>query len=232
MIEVKNVDLKIGRKQILKDVSLTMKPGQILGLIGPNGAGKTTIMKAILTWRFIDAGEILIDGETLSTAALKDFGAVIETPEFYDYLTGRENLELLAELSKPVVDDERIDEVIALVKAEDFIDDKVKTYSLGMKQRLALAQAILNKPKYLLLDEPLNGLDPRGMKDFKDLVLEIAHNEGTSVLISSHLLSDLEQMFDELVVVQKGVVTKTATRAEVDADEKSLEDQFLEWTEN
>ena len=162
-----------GKKEILKNVSLEVKQGDILGFIGPNGAGKTTTIKLILGLQSITSGKVNINGYDIEKEfkhAIKKVGAIVENPDMYMYLSGYQNLELVANLYKGVTKG-RIDEVVKLVKLEKRINDKVSKYSLGMRQRLGIAQAILHKPNLLILDEPTNGLDPEGIKEMRELLV-------------------------------------------------------------
>ncbi|WP_430603625.1 ABC-2 type transport system ATP-binding protein [Enterococcus sp. DIV0724b] len=209
VLEVKNISKRVGKKTIIKDASFTVKSGKVTGLLGPNGAGKTTIIRMLVGLMSHDAGSIQIDGQSLSTnfkEAMAHVGAIVENPEFYNYMTGMENLKQYVRMSpKPITDDELI-QVIHSVHLENNIDQKVKTYSLGMRQRLGVAQAILHQPDLLLLDEPMNGLDPKGMREFREMI-QALKNQGVGVLISSHQLSDMELLCDDLVIVQKGEIT-------------------------
>ncbi|EOH99551.1 hypothetical protein UAW_00703 [Enterococcus haemoperoxidus ATCC BAA-382] len=209
VLEVKNISKSVGKKTIIKDASFNVKSGKVTGLLGPNGAGKTTIIRMLVGLMSHDAGSIQIDGQSLSTnfkEAMAHVGAIVENPEFYNYMTGMENLKQYVRMSpKPITDDELI-QVIHSVHLENNIDQKVKTYSLGMRQRLGVAQAILHQPDLLLLDEPMNGLDPKGMREFREMI-QALKNQGVGVLISSHQLSDMELLCDDLVIVQKGEIT-------------------------
>lgn len=209
VLEVKKISKRVGKKTIIKDASFTVKSGKVTGLLGPNGAGKTTIIRMLVGLMSHDAGSIQIDGQSLSTnfkEAMAHVGAIVENPEFYNYMTGMENLKQYVRMSpKPITDDELI-QVIHSVHLENNIDQKVKTYSLGMRQRLGVAQAILHQPDLLLLDEPMNGLDPKGMREFREMI-QALKNQGVGVLISSHQLSDMELLCDDLVIVQKGEIT-------------------------
>lgn len=176
--------------------------------MGPNGAGKTTTIKMITGLLETDAGEITIDGHNVRNdfeRAMENVGAIVENPEMYTYMSGRKNLEQYARMRKGVTK-ERIDEVVRMVGLENRIGDKVKKYSLGMKQRLGVAQAIMHRPKLLILDEPTNGLDPAGIKELRDILKSLAHEEGASVLVSSHLLSEMQQMCDRVAIIGEGAL--------------------------
>jgi ABC-2 type transport system ATP-binding protein len=205
-LEVKSLTKKIGSTVIVNDVSFSVKKGEIFGLLGPNGAGKTTIIRMIASLINRTNGQVLINGHDLDRdfeGAMHDLGAIVENPEFYKYMTGRKNMIHYARMAKEKIKKERIDEVARLVKLDHAMDKKVKTYSLGMRQRLGVAQAVLHRPQLLILDEPTNGLDPQGIREFRDYLRQLA-NEGIGVLISSHLLSEMQLMCDRFAVIEKG----------------------------
>ncbi|WP_086313605.1 ABC-2 type transport system ATP-binding protein [Enterococcus sp. 7F3_DIV0205] len=209
VLEVENLSKQVGKKKIIKSASFTVKSGNVTGLLGPNGAGKTTIIRMLVGLMSHDEGTIQINGQSLSAnfkEAMAHVGAIVENPEFYNYMTGRENLKQYVRMSSKVISEEELNRVIHSVHLENNIDQKVKTYSLGMRQRLGVAQAILHKPDLLLLDEPMNGLDPKGMREFREMI-QALKNQGVAVLISSHQLSDMELLCDDLVIVQKGEIT-------------------------
>ena len=207
VLEVKNLNKSYGRKKVLNDVSFKIDAGEILGFIGPNGAGKTTTIKLILGLQLIDSGEVIINGYDVKkdfVKAIEKVGAIVENPDAYLYLTGRKNLELIASLYKDITKD-RIKEIIKLVGLENRIDDKVSKYSLGMRQRLGIASALLAAPNLLILDEPTNGLDPEGIKELRDLVKKLAQ-EGVAILISSHNLAELENFCTNVCIIKNGTV--------------------------
>lgn len=217
VLKCENLHKNFGHKEILKDVSLELEEGDILGFIGPNGAGKTTTIKLILGLQSITSGFVNINGYDISknfTKAIEKVGAIVENPDLYMYLTGYENLKLIANLYKNV-NKERIDEVVKLVKLENRINDKVSKYSLGMRQRLGIAQAILHKPNLLILDEPTNGLDPEGIKEIRELLKELARKENMAVLISSHNLLELETFCNKICIIKNGKVMETNKIEEV-----------------
>ena len=213
VLECKNLNKKIGKKDILKNVSLEVQEGDILGFIGPNGAGKTTTIKLILGLQKINSGEVKINGYDIKNEfekAIERVGTIVENPDLYMYMSGIDNLKMIARLYKNV-DAKRIDEVIKLVGLENRIKDKVSKYSLGMRQRLGIAQAILHKPNLLILDEPTNGLDPEGIKQLRDLLIELAKQENMAILISSHNLAELESFCNKITIIQNGEIIETST---------------------
>lgn len=217
ILEVKNINKYFGRKQVLNNLSLQLDSGQILGLIGPNGAGKTTAIKLILGLQSISSGEVFINGFNVKNEfrkAIEQVGAIVESPDLYMYMSGRKNLELIARLYKGITK-ERINEVIKIVGLENRIDDKVSKYSLGMRQRLGIAAAIIHKPNVLILDEPTNGLDPEGIKDLRILLKKLAKNEKMGVLISSHNLSELESFITDVCLIKNGNAITTTSIDEI-----------------
>lgn len=201
---------KIHNKTIIKGVSFDIKEGEILGFIGPNGAGKTTTIKLILGLQKITEGNIQINGydvEKNFEKAIQKVGSIVENPDLYMYMSGYANLKLVANLYNEV-DKKRIDEVVKLVGLENRIKDKVSKYSLGMRQRLGIAQAILHKPNLLILDEPTNGLDPEGIKQVRELIVKLAKEEKMAVMISSHNLSEIENVCNKICIIKNGVVVE------------------------
>ena len=216
VLECKNLNKNIGKKDILKNVSLEVQEGDILGFIGPNGAGKTTTIKLILGLQKITSGEVKINGYDIKKdfeKAIERVGTIVENPDLYMYLSGLENLKIIARLYKNV-DQKRVEEVIKLVGLENRIKDKVSKYSLGMRQRLGIAQAILHKPNLLILDEPTNGLDPEGIKQLRDLLTKLAKEEKMAILISSHNLAELESFCNKVSIIQNGEIIETSTLEE------------------
>ncbi|MCI8546730.1 MAG: ABC transporter ATP-binding protein [Clostridia bacterium] len=223
ILECQNLRKRFGKKEILKDVSLEAKEGDILGFIGPNGAGKTTTIKLILGLQKITSGTVKINGYDIEkefTKAIKRIGTIVENPDLYMYMSGYENLKMIANLYEGITK-ERIDEVIKLVGLENRIKDKVSKYSLGMRQRLGIAQAILHKPNLLVLDEPTNGLDPEGIKQIKDLIVKLAKEEKMAVLISSHNLLELESFCTKITILKNGEVIENTSIDEVKQDENT-----------
>ncbi|GAT39775.1 putative efflux ABC transporter [Listeria monocytogenes] len=186
-------------------------PGEVFGFLGPNGAGKTTTIRMIVGLIKPTSGTILIGGKDIRknfTEAMRGLGSIVENPEFYTFLTGQENLAYFARMDS-AIKKERIQEVTELVGLEKRINDRVSTYSLGMRQRLGIAQALLSNPKLLILDEPTNGLDPSGIHEMRDFIRALAKNEGISVLVSSHLLSEIELLCDRVAIMTDGTIIKT-----------------------
>ena len=216
VLEVKNIWKKIGHHVVVNDVSMELYQGDILGFIGPNGAGKTTTIKLMLGLQHFNGGSVKINGYDLKTnfvAAISNVGAIIENPDLYMHLSGYDNLKIVSELYG--TSEERILEVAKLVGLDKRIYDKVKKYSLGMRQRLGIAQAIIHKPKVLILDEPMNGLDPEGIKDLKFLLTKLANEEKMAILISSHILSELENFCNRICILFKGKIIKDLKMTEV-----------------
>jgi ABC-2 type transport system ATP-binding protein len=208
ILSVKNVSKTFGKKKVVSDLSFDVNTGEVFGFLGPNGAGKTTTIKMIMGFLSIDEGKIFVSGYNLKKnyeKAMADIGGIVENPEMYKDLSGLTNLKMYARLHDGVTR-ERIDETVALVGMQNRINEKVKKYSLGMKQRLGLAQAILHKPKLLILDEPTNGLDPVGIKELRDLLKQLAHEENIGVFVSSHMLSEMEQMCDRVAIITTGKI--------------------------
>ena len=223
ILKCENLCKSFGKKQILKNISLEVKQGDILGFIGPNGAGKTTTIKLILGLQSIDSGTVEINGYDIMKSfekAISGVGTIVENPDLYMYLTGYENLKLIKNLYENV-DENRIKEVVKLVKLEQRINDKVSKYSLGMRQRLGIAQAILHKPNLLILDEPTNGLDPEGIKELRDLLKNLAKNEKMGIVISSHNLSELESFCNKVTIIKNGEIVETSSINEVKKVEQS-----------
>ena len=212
VLKCENLNKKFGKKQILSKVSFAMQEGDILGFIGPNGAGKTTTIKLILGLQNITEGKVTINGydiEKQFTKAIEKVGAIVENPDLYMYLSGYENLKLIANLYQGI-DSKRIDEVVRLVKLENRIKDKVSKYSLGMRQRLGIAQAILHRPNLLILDEPTNGLDPEGIKEMRELLVDLAKKEKMAILISSHNLAELDNLCNKVCIIKNGEIIETS----------------------
>lgn len=225
VLKCENLNKKFGKKQILNNVSFEIEEGDILGFIGPNGAGKTTTIKLILGLQSITQGKVSInsyDIEKQFTKAIERVGAIVENPDLYMYLSGYENLKLIANMYGGI-NQTRIDEVVKLVKLENRIKDKVSKYSLGMRQRLGIAQAILHKPNLLILDEPTNGLDPEGIKEMRELLVQLAKEEKMAILISSHNLAELDNLCNKVCIIKNGNIIETS---DINAIKKQKNKQY------
>ncbi|MBA2870536.1 ABC-2 type transport system ATP-binding protein [Anoxybacillus calidus] len=210
---VKDLRKKIGKKEIIKGLSFELKKGEVFGFLGPNGAGKTTTIRMLVGLIKPTSGQISLCGYDLHrefSKAIRQIGCIVENPELYPYLTGWENLEHFARMV-PDIPENRISEVVELVGLQNRIHDRVSTYSLGMRQRLGIAQALLGKPKILILDEPTNGLDPVGIREMREFIRFLAEKEGLTVLVSSHLLSEIQLMCDRVAIMSKGKIIRIDT---------------------
>jgi len=217
VLKIKNVSKSFDKKKVIDNLSLEVYAGEVFGFLGPNGAGKTTTIKMIMGFLSIDSGEIFLNGFNLKKdfeKAMANIGGIVENPEMYKDISGMTNLEMYARLQSHI-SKERINEVVKIVGMEKRVHEKVKKYSLGMKQRLGLAQAILHKPKILILDEPTNGLDPAGIKELRDILKDLAHNENVAVFVSSHLLSEMELMCDRVGIINNGKLLGVKTIEEL-----------------
>lgn len=210
VLQVENVIKTIKGKPIIKGIDFTIKAGEIFGFLGPNGAGKSTTLRMIVGLSKATSGKITICGYSISRqyrSAMQHVGCIIENPDFYEYLSGYKNLEMLASMSKGVDHDDIIKTVTEL-GMENRIYDKVGTYSLGMKQRLGLAQALMHHPELLVLDEPMNGLDPQGIYTFRNLIKSLAEKDHIAVLVSSHLISELQLLCGRVAIINDGLIIK------------------------
>lgn len=217
ILKTTNLTKTFKDKNVVSNVNMNIKKGEIYGFLGPNGAGKTTIMKLITNLVKPTEGEIEIFGEKLTNTSyevLKRMGTIIEYPVFYDKVTGRDNLELHCEYMG-YHNKEAIDKALDLVDLKDIENKAVKDYSLGMKQRLGIARAILTKPELLILDEPINGLDPIGIKDMRNLLRMLNKEYGMTILISSHILSEIEQIADTIAVINNGRLVEEVSMEEI-----------------
>lgn len=211
LLECQDLCKSFGKKQILKNVSFELDEGDILAFIGPNGSGKTTTIKLVLGLQGIDKGSVNINGFDIKkdfVKAIEKVGAIVENPDTYMYLSGWDNLKLTANMYKNI-SDEAIKDIVKLVDLETRIHDKVSKYSLGMRQRLGIARALINKPNILILDEPTNGLDPEGIKDLRNLLKKLA-KEGMGILISSHNLAELESFCNKVLIIDNGTIIETS----------------------
>ncbi|CUB14332.1 putative ABC transporter ATP-binding protein YxlF [Bacillus cereus] len=211
VIEVQGISKVIKGRKLLVDINFELYKGDICGFLGPNGAGKTTFIRILTGLVHPTEGKIEIFGHSVEEErekALSNVGAIVESPIFFDYMSGRRNLLNLIKLHDTIEKNkrkEKVNEVLEMVGLLEQADDKVKTYSLGMKQRLGIAQALLGNPKIIILDEPANGLDPMGMKFLRELILKLQAEQGITFFISSHLLDDLQIICNRLVMINKGV---------------------------
>ncbi|WP_085524151.1 ABC transporter ATP-binding protein [Tuberibacillus sp. Marseille-P3662] len=206
VIQLENVKKNIGGKTIIHGLSFDIYPGEVFGFLGPNGAGKTTTIRMMVGLMKLTEGDVIIKGKSIKTNfqdAISQVGGIVENPEMYKFLSGWKNLVHYARMV-PGVTKERMKEVVQLVGLEKRINEKVGKYSLGMRQRLGLAQALLHKPSVLILDEPTNGLDPAGIREIRNYIRRLAQEEGLSVIVSSHLLSEMELMCDRIGILQNG----------------------------
>ncbi len=209
VLELKNVSKSFGKRKIIDNISLKVNSGEIFGFLGPNGSGKTTTIKMILRLIDSDEGEIKVNGfdnRKQFEQAMECIGAIVENPDMYKYMSGIDNLKLHARIRN--IDEKRINEVLEMVGLKDRAKDKVGKYSLGMKQRLGLALTLLHNPKVLILDEPTNGLDPAGIKQLRDILKKISHEENVAVFVSSHILTEMQQMCDRVAVLDNGKIVK------------------------
>lgn len=212
-LSIKGLRKRIGKREIIKGLDFELKSGEVFGFLGPNGAGKTTTIRMLVGLIRPTAGSIHVCGYDVKkdfVKAMSHLGCIVENPELYPYLTGMENLQHFSRMI-PNFDSKHLEYVIKLVRLQDRIDDPVKTYSLGMRQRLGIAQALLGKPKVLILDEPTNGLDPMGIREMREFIRFLAEKEGLTVLVSSHLLSEIQLMCDRVAVISKGRIIKVDT---------------------
>ncbi|WP_409022831.1 ABC transporter ATP-binding protein [Dellaglioa sp. P0083] len=228
MLTINNLTKSFGKKVVLKGINFTIAEGEIVGLVGANGAGKTTIMKSILGLSNYQTGEITIDGKIVSTTShqgLEEVGALIEYPGIYPFLSGYDHLKLFSEINTK----EELDEIVADLHMTDYINRKAKSYSLGMKQKLGIALALLNRPRLIILDEPMNGLDPQATRDVRELVLKLS-KRGTAFLISSHILGELEKIVDHFIILNEGKIMKAMSTTELSDSSKQY--VLLETTSN
>ena len=217
IIQTNDLTKTIGGKELVSNVNIHISKGQIYGFLGPNGAGKTTVMKMITNLWKPTCGSIELFGETLtpkSYEVLKRIGSIIEFPIFYEHITGRENLKLHVEYMGYYHKDS-ISEALKMLDLEGAADKPVKSYSLGMKQRLGIARAILCRPELLILDEPANGLDPAGIKQIRDLLKMLSREYGTTIMISSHLLAEIENTVDMVGIIHHGTLRKEISMKDI-----------------
>ncbi|MGH9369585.1 MAG: ABC transporter ATP-binding protein [Thermoanaerobaculia bacterium] len=217
VLSAEHLTKRFGDRVAVSDVSFELSEGEVFGFLGPNGAGKTTTIRMLVGLARPDRGRVRIRGFDLArdfTRAMAHVGCIVESPDLYPYLTGRENLMHFARML-PDGAAERIPELARLVVLEERLDEKVSTYSLGMRQRLGIAQALLGAPDLLILDEPANGLDPAGIREIRRLVRALASERGIGVFVSSHLLSEVEQMCDRVAIIHRGQTLATGPVSEL-----------------
>lgn len=222
IIQIKNLSFQLKQQEILSEINLTVQEGMIYGFLGPNGAGKTTLMKLMLNLLHTKTGEVEIFGQALTPKDQKylaSIGSIIETPVFYDKLTVYQNLELHCEYLG-LYNKEKIDEKLKLVNLYTAKNKKAKELSLGMKQRLAIARALIAEPKLLILDEPINGLDPFGIKEIRELLLQINREQKTTIFISSHIMTEIESICDVIGFINHGKMVEELTITEIQAASK------------
>ncbi|AJH18523.1 ABC transporter ATP-binding protein [Bacillus cereus] len=235
VLEANHLTKTVGGKTIVNDFSTKIYKGDICGFLGPNGAGKTTVMRMFTGLIRPTKGVIKISGQDVNQnrqQALMNMGAIIESPIFFPYMTGRKMLQNLARLYPALSRKEQLEQVeaiLSIVRLTDDADVKIKNYSLGMRQRLGIAQALLGDPDVILLDEPANGLDPMGMRELRELILELREKKNLTFFISSHLLDEIQQMCDRLVIIRNGKLITQGRKEELITDPtKRLEDVFVE----
>jgi ABC-type multidrug transport system ATPase subunit len=206
LLETKNLCKSYGKRKIIEDINIKVERGDIYGFLGPNGSGKTTTIRTILNLIQSDSGLVSVAGLDMNKEfekAILNVGAIVETPMFYNYLSGKDNLKLTAMLYNSITE-KRIEEVLGMVGLSSRAKDKVKTYSLGMKQRLGIARALLHSPSLVILDEPTNGLDPQGMKEVREMISSLAAEKGITFFISTHLLNEVEQICNKVGILKDG----------------------------
>ncbi len=233
ILEVEHVYKKLGKNEVLKGVDLTMTDGEIVGLVGENGAGKTTLFSVITGLLTPDKGNVFILGNKVTKDDRKIFdkvGCLIENVTIYPSMTGLDHVKWMCKLCDCPYDD-YVKELITKMKLQNKINDKVRTYSLGMKQRLGIIMALVNKPSLVLLDEPTNGLDPTGIYEIREFLLEMCHKNGMSLLVSSHILAEMEKLCDRVLLLQDGIISKELTKEEL-SHPQELEKEFIESVQN
>ncbi|WP_058305823.1 ABC transporter ATP-binding protein [Gracilibacillus massiliensis] len=222
-MELQNVHKTIGKKEIIKGLNFSIRSGEVFGFLGPNGAGKTTTIRMMVGLMKITSGDIKINGISIKDdfkGAIQHVGAIVENPEMYPFMSGWKNLKHYARMM-PGITESRIKEVIKLVGLEKAIHEKVGRYSLGMRQRIGIAQALLHNPSILILDEPTNGLDPAGIREIRQYIRDLAEQEKVSVIVSSHLLSEIELMCDRIGIIKNGeLVTVEEVNEEQENDQR------------
>src|SRR5436853_1274572 len=223
MLSARNLTKVIGKRTIVDSVSFELRPGEVFGFLGPNGAGKTTTIRMLVGLIRPTAGSVTIDGHDVRRdfeAAMRCIGCIVENPDLYRFMTGRENLQHFARMLG--AGRKEIERVASLVSLAHRLDQRVGTYSLGMRQRLGIAQALLGRPRVLILDEPANGLDPAGIREIRELLRALAAG-GMSVFVSSHLLAEIELMCDRVAIIHKGQLLRIGTVHDLISSRRALE---------
>src|SRR5690625_3512179 len=227
-VAIKLIDVKktINNKEIIKGLTFEINKGEVFGFIGPNGAGKPTTIRMMVGLMKLTDGDVIIQGHSINSdfkKAVREVGAIVENPEMYPFMTGIQNLKHYANMV-PGITDDRINEVGSLVGLEKVLKEKVGRYSLGMRQRLGIAQALLHNPSVLILDEPTNGLDPTGIREIRQYIRQLATKENVAVIISSHLLSEIELMCDRIGIIKNGELVSIQNIHDSESDsEKQLQ---------
>ena len=225
ILSVRDVSKVIGKRTIVEDLSFDVCPREVFGFLGPNGAGKTTTIRMLVGLIRPTSGRITIGGHDIQRefeAAIRSIGCIVETPDLYRFMSGRENLEHFARMLGPI-DDEEIERLAELVHLDHRLNDKVGTYSLGMRQRLGIAIALLGSPRLLILDEPANGLDPAGMREMRSLIRSLVDEQNVAIFISSHLLAEVEQVCDRVAIIHRGKLMKIGTVEELVGSRQAME---------
>jgi ABC-2 type transport system ATP-binding protein len=229
MIQLENLNKRFGGRMAVENLSLEIGEGALFGLLGHNGAGKSTAIGMMLGQVIPDTGRVLIGGHDVQknrAAALDRVGAIFETPSFYSYLSGRRNLEIFCSYSQPVTKEE-MERVVELVRLSSRLDDPVRVYSHGMRQRLALAQALLPQPKVLILDEPSEGLDPEGIYEMRELIQRLHRELRLTILVCSHLLAEVEQICPEVAIMRQGRILFHGDWRKTSPPGRTLEEFYL-----
>ena len=224
MLEASHLTKVIGERTIVDDVSFVLQPGEVFGFLGPNGAGKTTTIRMLVGLIRPTAGEVRVCGYDLRRdfeRAMRCIGCIVENPDLYRFMTGRENLEHFARMLR--VDTTEVERVAGMVNLAHRLEQRVGTYSLGMRQRLGIAQAMLGSPRVLILDEPANGLDPAGIREIRELLRTLARERNMSVFVSSHLLAEVELTCDRVSIIHRGRILREGTVAELISSQRTME---------
>lgn len=243
ILEVEHLKKRFGNFVAVDDLSFSVQQGEVYGFLGQNGAGKSTTIRMLLSLISPTSGSIQLFGKSITEhreEILNQMGAVVEKPDLYKYLTGYENLSLFAKMSGKFISKETINQTLALVGLEKRCHDPVRVYSQGMKQRLGIAVALVHDPAFIILDEPTNGLDPQGIADIRNLILYLSKERKKTVLVSSHLLSEIEQVADSMLIINKGkkivegrvneLLNPNHVRLEITVDDDQKAKQLIEDT--